>query len=618
MKRCNNCFEEYNENLDMCPLCGYEIGDDPEEVYFLKPSTILHNRYIIGYALGFGGFGITYKAWDINLNTAVAIKEYFYASLATRDENTQDVIVNSEKKIEEFMHFKDAFLDEARCTAKFNKSSNIVNVYEYFEEHQTAYMVMEFLVGSPLNSIMKKENLSVESALDYTNQVISALKDVHKENIIHRDISPDNIFVLNGGKVKLIDFGAARSAFSETELTQILKPGFAPQEQYRSDDKQGPWTDIYALGATTYYMLTGVKPVESTNRISINEDPLESPKALNPEISENINNTILRAMSIEIHLRFQNLDEFENALNGKVIVRDVVGERKRRKFRRTLGLSIASFCLLIGVFCIVNMFINNIENETLPTCSIEIWYELPADEDLASSKINSFEQITNTFTSSYSNVEINIVYYESGTYEQAIENAYSTGDMPNLFESSYISEEITESSMSTKNAISQLSSTEKTFLTSYNDYTKFPTGFIISIKYKNTTFEQEDSSEAFENSQSNFLEELIEEYEGTSADYMDIQTTLPARFTMEQVNTDEIVAQYTDLWSVSSCDDDQYKVASKFLSFLISDYAQDYLHIQYHSDSFPLNTQTLLDSYVFTFDDFSEFFENFKIIVFEK
>ena len=244
--------------------------------------------------------------------------------------------------------------------ARFNTHPNIVNVYEFFEENNTAYIAMEFLEGMSYKQYIAQHNgrVDCQTAVNVVLSVTDALREIHKVKIIHRDISPDNIFMVpvdqqaTNYKVKLIDFGAARFSSGEEEktLSIILKPGYAPPEQYRSRSKQGPWTDIYAVGAVLYRSVTGRMPEESVNRVV--EDHLPPPNALVPEIPQYLSDTIMRAMALSQELRFQNVDQFQAALRNETKVRDVAAELKRRK--RIRIISVAAMAAVIcggGVGC---------------------------------------------------------------------------------------------------------------------------------------------------------------------------------------------------------------------------------------------------------------------------
>ena len=225
---------------------------------------------------------------------------------------------------------RERFLAEARNMAKFGAHRSIPNVFEFFEENGTAYIVMEFLSGMALNNYMTQAGgrIDIDFAVMIAGEVANALKSLHEQHIIHRDVAPDNIFICEGKdlKIKLMDLGAAKLADTSDDVIDIiLKPGYSPAEQYDNTNNIGPWTDIYALGATLYMMVTGIKPDEATNR-KIN-DQVVPPIAVNPLVSENLNNTIMRAMAVEPHLRFQTVDDFLAALNGEKKVISLEEER---------------------------------------------------------------------------------------------------------------------------------------------------------------------------------------------------------------------------------------------------------------------------------------------------
>ena len=347
MIRCLNCMKTFNEQFGVCPHCGFQPGTPPKEAYHLHPGTELNGHYIIGTTVGFGGFGITYRAWDSVLEKMVAIKEFYPNGIVNRVPGEKEVIIYSGNRADEFLNGKIRFLAEARNMARFNTHPNIVNVYEFFEENNTAYIAMEFLEGMSYKQYIAQHNgrVDCQTAVNVVLSVTDALREIHKVKIIHRDISPDNIFMVpvdqqaTNYKVKLIDFGAARFSSGEEEktLSIILKPGYAPPEQYRSRSKQGPWTDIYAVGAVLYRSVTGRMPEESVNRVV--EDHLPPPNALVPEIPQYLSDTIMRAMALSQELRFQNVDQFQAALRNETKVRDVAAELKRRKRIRIISVA---------------------------------------------------------------------------------------------------------------------------------------------------------------------------------------------------------------------------------------------------------------------------------------
>ena len=282
----------------------------------LKPGVILKERYKIEEVIGAGGFGITYRAWDPLLQSYVAIKEYYPSGIATRSADSSKVCVPVGQEQREYHRGRIRFLKEAQDVARFQLEPNIVSIYDYLEENDTAYMVMEYLHGCTLKQYIREHGgrLDTDHILHICLSVLDALAVVHKAGMIHRDISPENIFICEDLTVKLIDFGAAKQVYLDGEQTMsvVLKPGYAPPEQYAKKDKQGPWTDIYALGATLYFAATGEKPEESFGRVL--EDTIKPVCEVNPEIPRAMSQVIMRAMSVKIEDRYQTVEAMREAL----------------------------------------------------------------------------------------------------------------------------------------------------------------------------------------------------------------------------------------------------------------------------------------------------------------
>lgn len=282
----------------------------------LKPGVILKERYKIEEVIGAGGFGITYREWDPLLQSYVAIKEYYPSGIATRSADSSKVCVPVGQEQREYHRGRIRFLKEAQDVARFQSEPNIVSIYDYLEENDTAYMVMEYLHGCTLKQYIREHGgrLDTDHILHICLSVLDALAVVHKAGMIHRDISPENIFICEDLTVKLIDFGAAKQVYLDGEQTMsvVLKPGYAPPEQYAKKDKQGPWTDIYALGATLYFAATGEKPEESFGRVL--EDTIKPVCEVNPEIPRAMSQVIMRAMSVKIEDRYQTVEAMREAL----------------------------------------------------------------------------------------------------------------------------------------------------------------------------------------------------------------------------------------------------------------------------------------------------------------
>ncbi len=324
----------------MCPYCGQVAGTPNHPAYLLQPGTRLWGRYIIGDVLGVGGFGVTYRAFDSRLATLVAIKEFFPGELVSRIPGESKVRAFSGDKLEAYAAQLARFMDEAKNMAKFNGDAHIVNVFDSFEDNGTAYIVMEFLDGDTLKGHMAAGGgaLPPAEAAVILEGLLSALQSIHQKGIIHRDVSPDNIFVLQDGRVKLLDFGAARFAAKE-EWTQsvVVKKGYAPPEQYRSNMKQTERTDLYAAGATWYKMLTGVTPEESIERWE--KDNVVRPSALGAAVDPNTDKAVMKAMALRPELRFKSAEAMLAALRGQTGFDYPEEELKKR--RRLRGVSVA-------------------------------------------------------------------------------------------------------------------------------------------------------------------------------------------------------------------------------------------------------------------------------------
>ncbi|MEZ5857259.1 MAG: protein kinase [Hyphomicrobiaceae bacterium] len=236
----------------------------------LQTGTVLDRKYRVDRVIGAGGFGITYQAFDIGLAAPVAIKEYYPAQFGMRDAS-MSVRPRTENDRQLFDRLRASFLREARTLAQFDHPA-IVRVISVFESHGTAYMVMKYESGSSLKAWLQELGRSPsQSELDQLVwPLLDALEAMHRADFLHRDIAPDNIIVRADGSPVLLDFGASRRVYSDMSgtLTGVVKQGYSPQEQYSSDVRvQGPWTDVYAMGATLYLAVTGRVPTEATARM---------------------------------------------------------------------------------------------------------------------------------------------------------------------------------------------------------------------------------------------------------------------------------------------------------------------------------------------------------------
>ncbi len=315
-KLCYGCLED-DSGLPECPRCGYSASQTPDFPLLLPPGTVLHDQYMIGRSLGHGGFGITYLAWDMNLERRVAVKEYLPNGLATRTHGTLQISTYSGQKDDYELGLR-KFLEEARVLARFQSHPGMVAVQFFFQANGTAYLVMEYLDGSTFDAYLKDKGgrIPFSRAMDVLMPVMDALREVHKTGILHRDISPDNIYITRLGPVKLLDFGAARYALGEhsQNFSIILKEGYAPEEQYRSKGHQGPWTDVYACAATLYRAVVGKVPPPALDRI--HQDELEAPSALGIAMPMAAEEALLKALAIDAPARYPSMEAFQSEIAG--------------------------------------------------------------------------------------------------------------------------------------------------------------------------------------------------------------------------------------------------------------------------------------------------------------
>ncbi len=268
---CYNCFQEKHQLDGPCPYCGFDLAENQEKFPMaLKAGTVLNSRYTVGRVLGQGGFGITYVAWDEKLAARVAVKEYMPGELAARMDGRTLTVMTAAKR-DDFAYGQERFQEEARILAKFMGQPNIAGVTDYFDENQTSYFVMDYIEGISFKTYIANAGgkVSVQEALDVMIPVLRALTAVHAEGFIHRDVTPDNIYITKDGNVKLLDFGSARYSIGDKSksLDVILKVGYAPKEQYIRRGRQGPYTDVYSCAACLYAAITGYLPPESLERL---------------------------------------------------------------------------------------------------------------------------------------------------------------------------------------------------------------------------------------------------------------------------------------------------------------------------------------------------------------
>lgn len=312
---CFHCMRKLEGQVQVCPYCG----KNPQATAFphqLPPGTILNGKYLLGAAIGNGGFGITYIGLDLYLNLRVAIKEFYPNGKAQRNSSVSQYVTVTSLTKEEYQAGIDRFLKEARVLARFCGEPGIVGVRDFFPANGTAYIVMDYIDGVTLRSYVKsKGRMSGDEVFHRIQPVVNVLGKLHAEGVIHRDISPDNIMIMRDGKMCLIDFGAARKADNQDGLSVVLRPGYAPEEQYTRTGRQGPWTDIFALCGTMYFCLTGMEPTNPLER-RINAQSMQWPSELGADLSPAQEQILKKGLELRAEDRWQNAPEFLHALQG--------------------------------------------------------------------------------------------------------------------------------------------------------------------------------------------------------------------------------------------------------------------------------------------------------------
>ena len=306
----------------VCPHCGYPVQPQ-NEPHQLPVGTMLRGRYQVGRVLGQGGFGITYLGRDTLLETTVAIKEFYPSGMVNRrnDVSTR-VECLTEKMAPHYARSKERFLREAKALVRFRSIPEVVDLLDFVEENDTAYIVMEYVRGVDLARYIQSKGgrLGVDETFRILRPVMEALAAVHKGDIVHRDISPDNIILDPMGGAKLLDFGAVRTV-EDPDLEKglaksteaILKHGFAPIEQYNTRGSLGPWTDVYAMCATVWYCLTGSIPEEASIRVSEGTDP--DWRSI-PGLTEQQCAALEKGIAVRARDRFPTMDALTEALFG--------------------------------------------------------------------------------------------------------------------------------------------------------------------------------------------------------------------------------------------------------------------------------------------------------------
>ncbi len=308
---CIGCMHILDDSEE-CPYCHMRIKEYKPNPRYLLAGTVLTDRYVLGRVLGAGSFGITYLAWDKILEVPVAVKEYYPADIANRDViRGADLNVYADENKTEYDKKLKKFIEEARCLARFSSLDGIVSVQDFFYANNTAYIIMKYIEGDSIKKYVKeKGKMGGQEVLNLMKPILGSLCKIHSTGLLHRDISPDNILFQEEEKLVLIDFGSARvqDVVEQRSMTVLFKRGFSPEEQYRPRGKQGAWSDVYAICATMYFMLTGKAPLDAIERMA---GEIIKPLTDMPEVNIPIRakEAIMKGMSVRAEDRYQDVRE---------------------------------------------------------------------------------------------------------------------------------------------------------------------------------------------------------------------------------------------------------------------------------------------------------------------
>ena len=610
---CMNCLGEYDtEHFDTCPYCGFAIGTPPGEEYHLFPGTVLAGHYVMGTVLGFGGFGITYRAWDEQLNSGVAIKEYYPMGQVNRIPGEREINSLAGKSALVFRNGVEDFKEEARNTSRFNTHPNIVHVYDVIEENNTAYQVMELLNGENLYEFMQHHGgrISVPEAVDIFSQLSEALKELHSKGLIHCDLSPDNFFVCTNGNVKLLDLGAARYAGEREDRGNIvLKVGMAPPEQYFEAEK-GPWTDVYALSASLYWALTGEKPEESTDRQR--EDNLIPPSQLNPEIPPSLERTILKGMELMPELRFQSIEEFGQALRGEMQVLDSGEMIRRRKRMRTLITGTAAVIAIGGITAGAWMYRYKRSMEYLGSANMTLWIPGFSDEDVEEA---AWKEALGQFFEDYPAVNVQLEVISKERYTDRLEEAFANGEAPTLFVSSGLDMSYESAFADLKPALERLNRDQYYFFSDYYRMyparDRIPMGFHTNLVYANAVLARDNEVLTIpgENDVEAFLQKECLFCVADTTCFYEMQENLRAVYSIFPVEEAVKAAVFDTEWSVrADADEGAQKAAMRMIGYLMTPACQQLLHIE-HRQSLPVERE-VLEEYCNVYPQLTEVLES--------
>lgn len=596
MKQCCNCFMEYSSGRDECPYCGFVTGSPGKDPNYLPPGTLLHGgEYIVGEAIKTGGFGIVYLAWDKKQACIIAIKEYFPMANVSRIVGTNDVMVNSSQIEKQREHRNGVldFMEEGKILMKLSDVQGVCRIYAAFEENNTAYIAMEYVLGVNLKEYLRKygyKNVPKTTIYSFMDQILECLDGIHERDIIHRDIAPDNILVKEDNTIKIIDLGAAcqggRRRLKDDVI--IIKPGFAPPEQYEQGKDIGPWNDIYAAGATFYYLLTGKVPPESVERLE--NDTIVEPIEIDSTISKNINAAIMNALAPQIYLRTQTVKEFRKNISGRRGVTPEQKQKKKEKRKRIIKLAMALLVVAALVFGGVMWY----TNKDVLHGKLTVWIGVSDNEALKKAELDRYQQVFDAFREKNPKVSIQVVAVPEKQIAMKFLSS-SPSERPDLLETTYVSPEVRAQLADITYLRDSVSDAEQAFnAAKKTGYRSFPLSRCVQVFY--VSKDAVPGGCRLVDTVSDFVNGTGDRsYFGDTSSFMDINKLLTEGYSI--YTSQDSYVWYSDFFGVYKHGFFRETSAKKLLEYMASDDAQKVLHITNNSNMFPV-TDDVLDMYL--------------------
>ena len=594
-KRCNCCFEVYEENRISCPFCGYSETEKGKSSHVLQPGTLLKNeRFIVGVQVGQGTVGIVYKAWDKRLHRVIAIKEFFPESLAARAEGMMAVMVYSSKDVNEYERRLSKFKREAMIMSLVTDSDNCIKAYDIFEENGTAYITMEYFDAPKLSEYLQskdRQQLPEKEANAIMLQLLKGVDELHRKGIYHLDLSPDNIFIKKDDtqiEIKIFSFDSAvlkGDVRRGIETVRKVNSGFAAPELYDKVGTAGPWSDVYTIGAVYYYLLTGRVPQDAVKREK--EDIILEP-AQRVNVSDWVNAMVAQALAVVREQRYTDAGAFLEVLAYRM-ERDAkeqeVRKQKQKKHIRRLTTLVVSLFTVLAVAIILLFTLSKSES------SIRVW--VVADTDTAIERAR-YEAVINAFSEINPDVTVSLEVMSGSEMAERLQSA-GEQDMPDLVETTYASGTMLDRCKSLHKVKKQWSSNwaiEGVNGVETISDKQIPLGFYAVVRYKQPelTVEQLQAGSAYE-----FIKGDAGYVDSDTTLYSLMQKNLPGRY--EVVEADKKEIYLAEVFSVTAPTRKNENAAKKLLEFMMTDEAQEIIHITYNSDYLPI-TESMFELYV--------------------